>query len=169
VGRFFPTVLLIQCPGINTRTVPAQYRTYRINTGTRHYGGRVRTAVLIGAGIKRRSIFLNPSVGRPLPRSQQQGRPCLASGRTCHRAAAMGSLPPQRHTHFPPCLIFLCASPRAGPAAPAGPRPSPSRRRPLSPLPPPTPIPLSAKQRPGETGTPVCTVSTFARLYSAVK
>jgi hypothetical protein len=72
----------------------------------------------------------------------------------------MGSFPPQRHAHFPPCILFLCASPRAGPAAPAGPRSS--WRQPLSPLPPPPPFPSRPKLRPGRQGCP----STFARLQN---
>jgi hypothetical protein len=66
----------------------------------------------------------------------------------CYRPPQEGrGLPPQqRHATPLPALpsFFWCASPRAGPVVPAGPRSS--RCRPLSPLPP--PLPSRPKQRP---------------------
>jgi hypothetical protein len=80
-----------------------------------------------------------------------------AGGCTCRRAAIIGhhrrggacrhnSATPR---HFPPCLpFFWCASPRAGPAAPAGCRAAfVAAPAPISPH---TPLPLSAKTKAGE-------------------
>jgi hypothetical protein len=154
-------LLLLYCTALVLRSV----LMYRV-------GVNVKGSACLGA-----FNCSKPLCGRAPPAlSQQQGFPCLAPAPGCayRRAAAMGILPrarapsctrlsargyhavggseltattAPRHATSRPAFLFWCASPRAGPAAPAGCRAAFV----AAPAPPPSPPPpLSARAKAGE-------------------